>query len=295
MASYRSGYLFAFLGTLTFSFTLPMVKIALVSFDPWAITFTRTTVAGATALAVVLVRRTPWPARDQWRTIALTGLGISLGFPIFSTLALQRTTSAHGAVLIASLPLVTAVFGVLGHGERVSRVFWVGAGLGAIALGTYAWRHGGGSDGDPLADALLIAAVLSSAFGYSEGARLTRVMPGWQVVSWCVILWLPLSLAGLVASYSRAGAVHDVQLPAALAVAFVSFGSMYLGFFAWYRGLGELGVARGGQIQMLQPLLTLAWSALLLRERIGGDALATAAVVLACVALTQRARHSRRA
>ena len=125
----RSGYVFAFLGTLTFSFTLPMAKIALTSFDAWTITFARTTIAGLTALVVVRLRGVAWPARDQWRTIALTGLGISLGFPIFSTLALQRTTSAHGAVLIASLPLVTAVFGGLGHGIGIEPAVG-GAGLG---------------------------------------------------------------------------------------------------------------------------------------------------------------------
>lgn len=295
MAGHRSGYVFAAIGTLTFSFTLPMVKIALHSFDPWAITFTRTSVAGLTALLVVLLRRTTWPAREHWRTIALTGVGISLGFPIFSTLALQRTTSAHAAVLIASLPLVTAVFGVVSHGERVSPLFWVGAVAGVIALGSYAWRHGGGQGGDALADVLLVAAVLSSAFGYSEGARLTKVMPGWQVVSWCVIFWLPASVIALVLSYRVPGAVHDVHWAPVAAVAVVSFGSMYLGFFAWYRGLAELGVARGGQVQMLQPMLTLAWSAVILGERVPAEAVATALVVLACVAVTQRARHTRAA
>lgn len=290
MTSPRSGYGFAFLGTLTFSFTLPMAKIALTSFDAWVITFTRMAIAGMAAFAVVTVRRTAWPRRDQWRTILLTGLGISVGFPIFSTLALQRTTSAHAAVIIASLPLVTAVFGVAAHGERVSRLFWLGAGLGALALGTYAWRHGGSRGADPIADVLLVAAVLSSAFGYSEGARLTKVMPGWQVVSWCVIGWLPVSVVALATAATLGPPIHDVRVTSVGALLFISFGSMYLGFFAWYRGLADLGVARGGQVQMLQPMLTLGWSAVLLGEHIGGDAVLTAVAVVACVGLTQWAR-----
>ncbi|MSW38765.1 MAG: EamA family transporter [Actinobacteria bacterium] len=285
-----SGYLYAALGTLVFSFTLPMVKIALPSFDPWTITFTRMTIAGTVAAIVVVVTRTPFPARHLWKSILLTGLGISLGFPIFSTLAMQRTTAAHGAVIIAGLPLVTAMFGVLTHKDKVPRLFWVGAILGTSALVVYAWYHGGSEHGDPVADLLLVAAVLSSAYGYSEGARLTKVMPNWQVVTWCVVMYLPLSAIAAAVSFGATHSQHTIEPKGIFGLLFISFGSMYLGFFAWYRGLAELGVARGSQVQMLQPILTLCWSAMILGETISASALVTAAVVLSSILLTQRAR-----
>ena len=294
MSVRRSGYVFAALGTTVFSFTLPMVKIALKSFDPWAITFMRMAIAGATAAIVFALKRVPLPPRELWRTIVLTGAGISIGFPVLSTLAMQRTTSAHGAVIIASLPLVTALFAVVSHGERVPWTFWAGAITGALALSTYAWRHGGSADADAFADLLLIGAVLSSAFGYSEGARLSKHMPGWQVVSWCVVFWLPVSAVAAVLTQIHIHTDRHVTSPSLLALLFISFGSMYLGFFAWYRGLADLGVARGSQVQMMQPLLTLLWSALIIGEVVPPEAVGTAIVVLACVAVTQRARRSPR-
>lgn len=291
MSRYRTGFLYALTGTTVFSFTLPMVKLALPSFDPWTITFTRLAIAGLTALAIVSLRRTPWPQRNLWPAIAVTGFGISIGFPICSTLAMQRTTSAHGAVIIASLPLATAVFAVLSHRERVAPVFWAGAVTGVSALAVYAWHHGGSEGGDVVADVLLVLAVLSSAMGYSEGVKLMRHMPGWQVVSWCVILYLPVSLVGAGTAYVVTHADYAVSAQSVAALLFISFGSMYLGFFAWYRGLGDLGVARGSQIQLVQPLLTILWSLVLLGERVSGATLGTALVVLACVATTQRGRR----
>ncbi len=268
-----------------------MVKIALPSLSPWTITLGRMAIAGITALIVLTVRRTPIPDRSLWKTIFFTGLGISFGFPIFSTLALQRTSSAHAAVIIAGLPLATAVLAVLRHKERVAPLFWLGAVIGSLTLMVYAWHHGGSVGVDVFADILLVLAVISSAFGYSEGALLTRYMPGWQVVSWCVVMFLPISSLGALATFVAGRDSHTIAVKGILAFLFVSFGSMYLGFFAWYRGLSVLGVARGSQVQLIQPILTLLWSSLLLHEHIGLASIVAAVIVLSCVVLTQRARH----
>ena len=287
----RSGYVFAFLGMLTFSFTLPMVKWALTSYNPWTITLGRMAIAGLTAVVVVVVTKTKIPDRTLWPRIARTSLGISFGFPILTTFALQRTTSAHSAVIIAALPLVTAALGVLTHHERVSPIFWIGAVTGSLVLGVYAWFHGGNEGGDLLADILLIGAVFASAYGYSEGAKLTKVMPPWQVPTWCVILFLPVtSLCALFSFFATAGD-HPIYAKATFGLLFTSFGSMYLGFFAWYRGLADLGVTRGSQIQLIQPLLTILWSFVMLGEHISTTTLAAAIAVLSCIAITQRARH----
>lgn len=291
MSHPRSGYVFAIIGTTVFSFTLPMVKLALVSFGPWTITLGRLAIAGLTALTVVLVTKTPLPERQYWKRIFFTALGISFGFPILTTIALQRTTSAHGAVIIASLPLVTASMAVIRHKERVTPLFWLGASLGAAVLAVYAWLHGGSEGVDPLADLMLLGAVFASAFGYAEGAALTKVMPNWHVVTWCVIMFLPISVIGALAAYHVGDSGKPVVGTAVFGFLFTSFGSMYLGFFAWYRGLADLGVARGSQVQLIQPMMTLLWSSLILGEVITSGTLLAALAVLSCVVLTQKARH----
>lgn len=283
--------MFAFIGMLTFSFTLPMVKWALTSYNPWTITMGRMAIAGCTAVLVVIATKTKLPDRSLWPQIARTSLGISFGFPILTTIALQRTTSAHSAVIIAALPLVTAALGVLTHHERVSPIFWIGAVTGSLVLGVYAWSHGGNEGGDTLADLFLVGAVFASAYGYSEGAKLTKVMPPWQVPTWCVILFLPLTSVAAIASYFATSADFSIQWKGTFGLLFTSFGSMYLGFFAWYRGLADLGVARGSQIQLMQPLLTILWSFLMLGEHISQTTLLAAIAVLSCIAITQRARH----
>lgn len=268
-----------------------MVKWGLTSYNPWTITLGRMAIAGITAVIVVVVTRTRLPDRLLWPRIARTALGISFGFPILTTLALQRTTSAHSAVIIAALPLVTAALGVLTHHERVSPIFWLGAVTGSLVLAVYAWFHGGSEGGDALADVLLIGAVFASAYGYSEGAKLTRVMPPWQVPTWCVILFLPITSIAAIASFYMTASDYSIQIKGTFGLLFTSFGSMYLGFFAWYRGLADLGVTRGSQIQLIQPLLTILWSYMMLGEHISTATLVAAFAVLSSIAVTQRARH----
>jgi drug/metabolite transporter (DMT)-like permease len=209
---------------------------------------------------------------------------------VLTTLALQRTTSAHAAVIAAGLPIATAVFAVLRGGERPPRAFWVASVVGTVAVVVFALSRGGGVGEDLLADALMIGAVLLAALGYAEGALLTKHMPGWQVVSWTLVVCLPVTLpVGAVALHAS----MQVRTPTPaswVGLLYLALFSMYLGFFAWYRGLADLGVARGSQVQLLQPLLTLLWSVLLLGETVGLDTLAAALVVLGAVAWTQRTR-----
>jgi drug/metabolite transporter (DMT)-like permease len=178
--------------------------------------------------------------------------------------------------------------------EKVPTAFWAAALVGTFTLVIYAWLNGGQEGGSLKADLFLIGAVIAAAIGYAEGAILSKIMPGWQVVSWCVVLSLPISLPYFVISLWLGREDHAVTPVAFLAFLFTAFGSMYFGFFAWYRGLSELGVARGSQIQLVQSLLTLLWSALLLGEVVTGQTLIAASVVLICVAITQRVRLASR-
>jgi drug/metabolite transporter (DMT)-like permease len=245
---------------------------------------------------LVLLKRAgvAFPERKLIGPLLITAGGIVVGWPILTTLALQETTSAHAAVITAGLPLATAVLAVFRLHEKVPRAFWAAALVGTFTLVIYAWLNGG-QDGSSLkADIFLVGAVIAAAVGYAEGAILSKSMPGWQVVSWCVVLTMPLTVPYFLISLWLGRETHTVTTVSLLAFLFTAFGSMYFGFFAWYRGLSELGVARGSQIQLVQSLLTLLWSALLLGEVVTGKTLIAASVVVICVAITQRVRLASR-
>ena len=284
------GLSYAFLGVLIFSFTLPMVKLALPGFSPWTLTFGRATLAGLLALALLMRARVRFPERKLIGPLLITAGGIVVGWPILTTLALQETTSAHAAVITAGLPLATAVLAVFRLHEKVPKAFWAAALVGTFTLVIYAWLNGGQEGSSLKADLFLVGAVVAAAIGYAEGAILSKVMPGWQVVSWCVVLTLPLTMPYFLISLWLGRETHSITSVSLMAFLFTAFGSMYFGFCAWYRGLSELGVARGSQVQLVQSLLTLLWSALLLGEIVTSKTLVAASVVVVCVAITQKVR-----
>lgn len=286
------GIGYALLGVLIFSFTLPMVKLALPGFSPWTLTFGRATLAGLLAVAFLAYARVKIPNRNQILPLLLTASGIVIGWPIFTTLALQQTTSAHAAVITAGLPLATAILAVFRLHEHVPKTFWIAALIGTLTLVIYALVRGGQEGGTLISNLYLVGAVIGAAIGYAEGAILAKVMPGWQVVSWCVVLMLPVTMPGFLFSLWQGRESHTVSVIPILAFLFTAFGSMYFGFFAWYRGLSELGVAKGSQVQLIQSLLTLLWSAILLNETVTGATLLAASVVIICIAVVQRLRIS---
>ncbi len=284
------GLVLAFAAVVMFSFTLPVTKVALTGFDPVVIAMGRAVIAGIVAAIVLRMARVTWPGRAALRPFLAIGLGIVIGFPVLTTIALQSTTSAHAAVVIAGLPIATAVLAVLRAGEHPPRAFWLASLAGTAALIAFAFTRGGAGGGDLVADLLLLGAVLAAAFGYVEGAVMTRSMPGWQVVSWVLVVMLPVT----VVTTTVAGVIEDgpavADPDAVAALLYLALISMYLGFFAWYAGLNSAGVARASQVQLLQPLLTLLWSTLLLGEVVGWPTIVAAGAVLACVVWTQRAR-----
>jgi drug/metabolite transporter (DMT)-like permease len=280
----------ALLGVVLFSFSVPLTKIAIKGFDPFLTATGRAAIAGALAVALLAWRRVPRPPRDQLRPLLATMLGAVFGWPILLALALQRTTSAHAAVIAAFMPLTTALIAVLRTHERVSWQFWVAAGTGTAALLAFALSRGGAEGGDLVADALVACAVVASSWCYVEGASVTKAMPGWQVISWVVVLALPITVPATAAIWWVTHARHDPTAGAWTSLVLLGVSSMYLGFFAWYRGLALAGIARGGQVQQLQALLTLAWSALLLSEHVTRVTVLAAVAVIVCVVWAQRAR-----
>ncbi|MEV4254401.1 DMT family transporter, partial [Spirillospora sp. NPDC049652] len=213
--------------------------------------------------------------------------GVVFGFPVLSTMALDHgSSSAHAAVVVALLPAATAVAAVVRAGERPSPAFWAASGAGLACVATFALVRAGGRV--TASDLLLFGALLAAAIGYCEGGRLAREMPGWRVISWGLVIAAPVSLplTGRLLATTHPRWTGD----SVLGFAYVSVFSAYLGFFAWYAGLGRAGIARASQVQLTQPVMTLLWAALLLGQPVDAATGLTAVAVLVCVALTQRAR-----
>lgn len=289
-ARVREGLLWAFLGVVLFSFSVPLTKVAVGGFDPFVTATGRAVIASVLAVTLLSIRRVPFPPRRLWKPILITMLGAVFGWPILLAIALQSTTSAHTAVIAAFMPMTTAIFAVLFTHERVSNSFWVAVAVGTAALVAFSLSRGGLEGGSLYADLLIIGAVVSSSLCYVQGAAVTREMPGWQVISWVVVFSLPVTLPATVILWWLTRDEYVTTPVEWGALIGLGVSSMYLGFFAWYRGLAMAGVAHGGQVQQLQALLTLAWSALLLGEMVTWGTLVAALVVVIAVAWAQRSR-----
>ncbi len=282
----RTGTLLAALGVVAFSLTFPATAWGLEGFGPWSLVAVRSVLAAIVAGGCLLALRVPPPGRRHWAGLAVVAAGVVLGFPMLTTLALETSTTAHAAVVVGLLPLTTALLSALRVGTRPSRTFWAAASAGAAVVIAFTVQQSGGALSS--ADAYLFGALLICAAGYTEGGRLARVMPGWQVIGWALVLCLPLTVpvAAVALSY------EPVELTAhsVTGLLWVAVGSQFLGLVVWYRGMAAIGIPKASQLQLAQPLLTLVWSVLLLGEHLTPAAPLTAAAVLVCIAVTQRAR-----
>lgn len=280
----RLGYLFGFVGVASFSLTLPATRVAVASLDPVFVGLGRAVVAAALAAIVLVVQRVPWPGRALLPRLALVACGVVIGFPLFSAWALRYVPSAHAAVVIGLLPLATAVAGALIAHERPSRVFWACAIFGSVVVVAFALWRGGGAPHP--ADGLLVLSVIAAAVGYAEGARLARTMGGWQVICWALVIAAPV--VAVPTALSLDARVFAAPAEAWVGFAYVSVVSMFLGFFAWYRGLAQGGIAAVGQVQLIQPFLTIFASAWLLGEPIDTATILAAGLVIAAIAIGRR-------
>jgi len=283
-----SGTALGALGVVLFSASLPATRYAVGELNPWFVAFGRAVGAGVLAVAYLWLRRSRRPSPDQARRLLVVAVGVVVGFPLFTSLALTTQTAAHGAVVIAVLPAVTAAFAVVRGRERPAPTFWVASGAGALVVVAFTVVSGATSGGLEIADGFLLVAVVLCGLGYAEGGALARELGGAEVVCWALVLSLPVTLP--VVLVATALAPPHAGPTGWWGFAYVTVVSMFLGFFAWYAGLGRGGVARVGQVQLVQPILTLGWSVLLMGEDVPPIALVTAALVVACVAVTQRSR-----
>ncbi len=272
------------LGVVIFSGSLPATRAAVADFPPLFLTSARAVVAALLGAAFVALLRQARPARGDLASLAVIALGVVVGFPLLTALALQHITSAHSIVFIGLLPLATAIFGVLRGGERPKPAFWLFSGLGGAAVAGFALVQSG--RGSLAGDLLMMAAILLCGLGYAEGATLSRRLGGWQVISWALLLSLPLMAA--VALITLPGSWNGIGGAAWLGLAYVSVFSMLVGFIFWYRGLALGGITGVGQLQLLQPFFGLALAGALLHEPVAWTMVAATGFVVLCVAGANR-------
>ncbi len=284
MQATRSGLMNGMAGVAIFSGSLPATRLAVTGFDPVFLTVARAAIAGGLALALLLVLRQKRPAAGDLLPLVVVALGVVVGFPLLTAYALETVTSARSVVFVGLLPLATAIFGVLRGGERPRPLFWLFSGLGSLLIAGFAAGQGLGATST--GDLLMLAAILVCGLGYAEGAALSRRLGGWQVISWALVLSLPVMAAVLVLRLPQSFA--GVSPAAWGGLAYVSLFSMLIGFVFWYRGLAQGGIAAVGQLQLLQPFLGLTLAGLLLGEEVSPLMLAVTTGVVGCVAAARK-------
>ena len=280
------GLLLGTIGVIIFGVTLPMTRIAVQSLNPWFVTSGRAALAGIIALVLLAILRRPWPKRNEMVPLSIGAFFTIIGFPGFTGFAMQLVPASHGGVVLGILPLVVALFGALSSGDRPSLGFWLSALVGAALVVGFSLRDEAGQLG--LGDLLLLGAVLSAAAGYTAFNRVARTRAGWEVVSWAVVIGLPVTIPFALLT----APVSPTTIPLTHWGAFLYLGlmSQYIGFFFWNSGLAIGGQARVSQTQLLQAFVTLATAALINGESVDIWTWIFAIAVVASVLVGRRAK-----
>jgi drug/metabolite transporter (DMT)-like permease len=282
----RLGLLLGFIGMVIFGGTLPATRIAVAEIDPIALTALRTAIAGLCSLVLLLVLRRPLPPRTLWPQLLIGMLCVAVLFPLLMSMGMQRVDASHGGVVLGVLPIATALVAVAITHERPRPLFWIASVAGAALVIVFSLRQGGGAFST--GDLLLFAAVAVAAIGYTFSGRLTSHMPGWEVISWILVIGLPLSIPATALTMPHD--VGQIALKPWLGLLYVALFSQWIGFFAWNAGLAMGGIARVSQVQLLQPFVTFALAAFFNDETITLQILLFAAAVVVTVAVSTRTR-----
>lgn len=285
MSARPTAWLNGLFGVVIFSGSLPATRLALQGFEPLFLTYARATIAaiaGALALSFFEQKR---PRREDIAGLVIVAIGVVIGFPLLTALALKHITAARGLLYVALLPVMTALFAVLRAGERPRPPFWFFSSAASLLVMGFAFSTGR-VVGTLLGDLMMLVAVILCGLGYAEGGRLARRLGGWQVISWALLMTLPVMLPLMLFGWPKN--LMTINMPSVLALLYVGLFSMLIGFIFWYRGLAQGGIARIGQLQFLQPFLGLALAAAILGEPIGWSLLVVMMLVIGCVASARR-------
>ena len=281
----NKGLWIGLLGIVIFSVTLPMTRLAVGTPDAPQmsgafIAFGRAVVAAGLSAVFLLATRAPLPQRQHWLPLAITALGVVFGFPLLTSIAMRYVEAVHASVIVGVLPLATAAVGALLHRQRPSKGFWLCAALGSAMVVTFAiLRSGNAGLSIHFADVLLLAAMLCAAVGYGYGARLSQQMRAEHVICWALVISLPLTVPLALLTYPTA----PLKAVTWAAFGYVAVFSMWLGFFAWYRGLALGGTVRVSQVQLVQPFLSMLFAVPLLGERLDAVTVGFGLAVIATV------------
>jgi drug/metabolite transporter (DMT)-like permease len=285
----RRGLWLGFAGVAIFALTLPMTRLAVGT--PEAplmsgvfIALGRAAVAAALSIAFLLATRAPWPKREVWFPLAVTSAGVVFGFPLFTSVAMRYVEAVHASVIVGVLPLATALVGALLHRQRPSAGFWLCAALGTLLVVAFALLRSGQGLSLHMADLLLLAAMACAAIGYAYGGRLAQTMRAEHVICWALVIALPVTLPLTLWTMPRT----PVPASAWGGFAYVAVFSMWIGFFAWYRGLALGGTVRVSQVQLVQPFLSMLFAVPLLGERLDAVTLGFGVAVIATVFVGRR-------
>ncbi len=278
------GLIYGLIGVVIFAGSLPATRAAVIGLDPWFVGAARAVGAAILGAAWLILNGARLPDLRTFVRLAVVGACVVIGFPLFTSLALQHVPASHGILFVGSIPLATCLAGAALGTVRPRWPFWVWAVIGAAAVSFYVVSQGGGHFGP--ADLLMVGAVVSTGIGYAEGARLAKTMPPAAVISWALIVCLPLTLPAMVVNWPADLAA--VPKGAWIGLCYVTLFSMFIGFLFWYRGLVLGGTARVSQIQLFQPFIGLGFAAVFLSEAVGWGLLLGSVMVTISVAFARR-------
>jgi len=286
MSNSTKGYLLAFAGVVIFGLTLPFTRIAVAELPPVFVGLGRAIVAAVIVGIMLSVTRSPRPVRRDIMKLLLAGFGIVIGFPLFSAIAMQTAPASHGGVVLGILPLATAAAAIAFAGENPSMKFWSWAVSGSVVVVVFALLNTGGGEFYG-ADLWLLASIVAASIGYAISGDLARRLGGWQVISWCLLVMVPIIIVPVL--FSLPDVNWNASTSAWLAFAYVAVFSQFLGFFFWNNGMALVGVAKAGQVQLLQIFVTLSGSWALLGETVSARTLGFALAVAFCVWMGRKA------
>jgi drug/metabolite transporter (DMT)-like permease len=278
------AYLWGMLGVCGFGLTLPATKAAVPLFGVVTVGIGRAVLAGILGLILLMMTKSKIPTLQQTGGLIIVALGVVFGFPLFSAYAMKYLPASHGAIVVAIIPLLTALFGNLLAGEKPSKGYWVAASIGSLSIAVYAISVGGGML--HIADLALLLAAIAAAIGYAQGTKLAKEIGSWRTICYALAIVLPVTIPLSIACLE----FNPVPNPIATWMGFfyVSFISMFLAFFAWYKGMSMGGIAKIGQLQLLQPFVTILASAILFSEELTASMSIVLAIVLLSVYFGQK-------
>jgi drug/metabolite transporter (DMT)-like permease len=286
----KLGLILGIAGVVLFGGTLPATRVAVASFDPLFLSAARATIAGCAGLSFLLIARKPLPPRETWTEFALAGVCTIIGFPVLMALAMVSVPAAHGGVVLGIVPLATAAAAALVAHERPSAGFWLASLAGAAIVVLFVLRQSE-APAVALGDLYLLGTVVAGAFGYTLSGRLSRNLPGWEVISWQVVMFLPLAAPAAYLLWPHT--LTGIPAPAWAGLIYVGFVSQLFAFFVFNAAMAIGGVARVGQLMLLQPFVIVALAAPVNGEPIQFVTIAYAAAVVVTAIVGQRMRVER--